>query len=83
VARYVTSWPVSSADYAAARRLVEGELGFREIISGVRCTSPDEITFITLERWSGPLAAAGREFTVKRVGKKWEIPAGVSSSWVA
>jgi hypothetical protein len=82
-ARYSASWRVSRADYAAAKRLVQRELGLREIIWSVRCAAPDEITSTTLERWTGPLAASGREFTVKRVGREWQIPGGVLSSWVS
>jgi len=53
------------ADFKAAERLVKRELALFEIIESVHVESPNKIEFMTLERWSGPLAASGHTFTVK------------------
>lgn len=80
---YIESWPVSQADYNLAKQSAIGEMHLREIFWAVSCTSADEITFTTLERWSGPLAASGRTITVKRFGKEWRVPGGVWGFWVS
>lgn len=79
--QYESDWAVSRSGYAAARRLVEKRMGFREIIGKVTVTGPDEIRFETMSRWTGPLAAAGQEFVAKKVGSEREI--SDESFWVS
>ena len=71
--RYSDTWPISMWDFTAARCLVKHELGWREIITGVSVTGPDEIRFTSLSRWKHALAAGGHRFVVRKVNGKWAV----------
>jgi hypothetical protein len=71
--RYSDEWPVSESDFASAMRLVKNHLGWREIITRVTVTGPDEIEITTLARRSHACGESSCRFIVRRVNGKWEI----------
>ena len=71
--RYSKEWPISWLDFAAAMRLVKQELEWREIITNVTVTGPDEIKFTTLTRWRHALAGGGQFFIVRKINGQWAI----------
>ena len=71
--QYSANWPVSEADFDAAMGLVRDESSSWEIVWSVRVVGTGRIEIDTLQRSSGPLAATGRVFIVKKVNGTWEI----------
>jgi len=71
--QYSSNWPVSKADFDVAMGLVRDELSFWEIVSTVRVVRSGEIQLDTLQRSSGPLAASGRVFILKKIDGTWKI----------
>ncbi len=81
MAAFDSRWPISEIEYAGAVRTVRRELGFYEIIRTAHIISDTQIEFVTLQRWTGPLAAAGRTFVVERENGVWKIKSSVL--WVS
>ena len=79
--RYSLEWPISREEYSAARSLVQGELGFYEVVQRVHVLSATRVEFWTLRSWHGPLAASGHGFVVEKIGGRWSIVE--RSSWVS
>jgi len=70
--RYSAEWPISEPDFDAVKRLVNEELGFREIIRSVTVTGPEEIKVEAL-RWRKHQSEAFSVFIVKKINGKWVI----------
>ena len=71
--RYSDAWPISPSDFTRAKGLVEQKLKWREIITKVKVTGPDEITFRTVTRFRNGLDAAGHLFVVRKANEEWAI----------
>ena len=71
--KYSRQWPMSQADYAAARKVVRQQMEFYEGIQKVTPASATRIEFTTLQHWSGGLAWVGQGFVLEKVDGKWTL----------
>jgi hypothetical protein len=70
---YSDGWPISEADFLAAKHLVKGNCGFFEVIWSIQVSSPTKLEFQTLTNWTGPLSATGQFYKVEKIEGKWVI----------
>ena len=71
--RYSDQWPISESDFDTAIHLVKPYLGWREIVTSVSVTGPDEVKIGTTCRLRPPLAGGGQRFTIRKVSGEWMI----------
>jgi hypothetical protein len=72
-ARYQSQWAISLPEYRIARSLARSQMALLEIITGVNVESPTKVTFDTLTRWQGPLAASGQIITLEKRDGRWTV----------
>ena len=79
--RYSDQWPISESDFATAKRLVEPLRSWREILTDVSVTGPDEIRIGTTYWRIFSRERMGRFYMVKKVNGEWTVADGGRWRW--